>query len=434
MRVLFISTDLIAGNIAYLLKKEGHEVKIYIAEKARRSNFSGLLEQTEHWQDEVAWVGKDGLIVFDDTGYGHAQDKLRREGYSVFGGSALGDRLESDREYAQEIFKTYGMQTVTTKNFSSVSNALAYAKKHPRAWVIKQNGHASKSINYVSIFDDGRDAINQLENYLKNNADECETITLQERVVGCELAVARYFNGNDWVGPIEVNIEHKKFFPGDLGPTTSEMGTLAWYTTNEKNKIFQETLGKLKPHLQEINFRGILDINCIVNEKGAFPLEATPRFGSPINQLQSEFNITPWGALLKAVADGKSYERKVKTGYGIVVLLAVPPFPYTKKLKGSSSEGLKIFFKKKLKQADWEHIHFEEVSTTQPDSMEHLYVSDYRGYVMYVTGTGTTVEKAREEAYGLINHIVIPKMFYRPDIGVSFINRSKKLLRSWGYL
>jgi cystathionine beta-lyase family protein involved in aluminum resistance len=36
--------------------------------------------------------------------------------------------------------------------------------------------------------------------------------------------VARFFNGNDWVGPIEINVEHKSFLNDNIGPLTAEMG------------------------------------------------------------------------------------------------------------------------------------------------------------------------------------------------------------------
>ena len=56
-----------------------------------------------------------------------------------------------------------------------------------------------------------------------------DSIVIQKKVEGVEIAVARFFNGSDWVGPIEINVEHKDLFNGNLGPKTGEMGTLLWY-------------------------------------------------------------------------------------------------------------------------------------------------------------------------------------------------------------
>ncbi|MDB5169711.1 MAG: hypothetical protein JWN82_107, partial [Candidatus Saccharibacteria bacterium] len=237
----------------------------------------------------------------------------------------------------------------------------------------------------------------------------------------------------DWVGPIEMNVEYKKFFPGDLGPNTGEMGTLAWYDDNENNKLFQETLSKLKPYLQSINFRGDMDVNCIVNENGAFPLEPTPRFGSPAVHLQSELHESPWADFLKAIADGKDYQLRWKKGYGIVLMIASGPMPYATKIRGVSSKGLQIYFDH-VSAEEFQHLHFEEVSRYPTDQGDQYYVSDSRGFIMYVTAVEATVEAAREKVYALAKKIDIPKTFYRNDIGLSFIERDAELLKKWGYL
>lgn len=104
---------------------------------------------------------------------------------------------------------------------------------------------------------------------------------MQKKVEGVEIGVARYFNGDDWVGPIEFNIEHKSLFNNDIGPLTGEMGTVMWYSDDENNKLFQKGLEKLKPFLKKIKFKGDIDINFIIKEDKIYPLEATARFGCP---------------------------------------------------------------------------------------------------------------------------------------------------------
>jgi phosphoribosylamine--glycine ligase len=435
MKILFISHDLIAGNIAYKMKQEGNEVKIYIENPDGKKNFDQMLTKTDDWRSELQWVGKeDGLIVFDDVGYGKVQEKLREEGYAVFGGSELGDRLEIDREYGQEILRQCGIKTVELRDFVDVRSAIEHIKKNPKVWVVKQNNHSIKNLTYTGIFEDGRDVINVLENYEKNGILNSKVITLQESVKGVEMGIGRFFNGSDWVGPIEINFEHTRFFPGDLGPITSEMGTLAWYDDNEKNKLFQETIAKLKPYLQKINYRGDIGINCIVNEDGATPLEATSRLGTPIVHLQSEIHQSPWSEFLYAVASGKKYNLKWKKGYGIVVMLAVPPFPYTYKMEKYSSFDTNIYFSDKIKAKDIEeHMHFEEVSL-RPYTNDQFYISDSRGYIMYVTGIGETVELTQSQVYKIIKEISIPKMFYRNDIGSKFSCTDCDKLVKWGYL
>lgn len=426
-----MSNDLIAGHLAYLLRTEGHDVRLFIQEEGRRNNFGNLVAKSTDWKVDLAWVGKDGLVVFDDIGFGCEQDRLRAEGYSVFGGSALGDKLEQERVFAQDMFAECGMPAPESHDFPNMQAALRFAEEHRAAWVIKQNGHSSKSINYVGHFDDGRDVLDVLRSYSAEEFEQGDPVTLQRRVDGEEIAVTRYFNGTNWLGPNLINIEHKRFFPGDLGPTTSEMGTLGWYDESDDNPLYRATLHRLKPFLQKANYRGIIDINCIANASGIYPLEATSRPGSPIVHLQTELNATPWSTILLAIARGEPHPIETRSGFAIVVAVTIPPFPYAKKLLGHSQIGTQVYFADSMTDADMAHVHFEEVAWH--DEKRHHYISDDRGYVLYVTGRGDTVEAAREHAYGIIAKMHVPKMMYRNDIGLRFLQRSRSLLQQWGY-
>lgn len=435
MNILFISKDLAGGDLAYRLKQEGHSVRLFVEEKDQKQNLQDMVEKTDDWKKELPWVGKDGLILFDNVGYGKIQDELRAKGYSVVGGNYKSDRIENNRQEGQKVLSICEIKPISSANFNNVNDAIKFLEKNGGCWVVKQNGHIHKSFNYVGQLEDGRDVIEVLKNYSRNNKNECYNIDLQKRVRGVEIGIARYFNGNDWVGPIEINMEHKNLCNGNLGPKTDEMGTLMWYDDNEKNKLFQETLAKLKPYLQSINFKGDFDIDFIVNEDKIYPLEVTARFGWPAVQLQSEIHNSPWGEFLKAVADGKPYDLKYKKGFGIVFLVATSPFPYSVGLQKYCPDGQKIFFKNNFTKKDLEHVHFEEVSMRKGKNKEdEYYISSKTGHIVTITGMGKTVEEAREKAYGVISKIVIPKMFYRTDIGLKFMQEEKEKLEKWGWI
>lgn len=432
MNVLFISGELIAADLCLRLKDEGCNVKLYIEDESRKDCLEGMVEKTDDWKKELNWVGKDGLIIFDDVGYGQEQDELRAEGYNVVGGSLGGDKLEKEREFAQVVFSSHGMTALKTLNFHDVNKAIKFIKKNKDAWVVKQNSHFS-SLTYIGTMEDGSDAISILESYrrLKENIG---TISLQKKVSGIEVAVARYFNGNDWIGPIEFNIEHKRLFNSDIGPMTGEMGTVIWYSDDNNIRLFQQTLEKIKPYLKKVNFKGDIDINCIVDREKAYPLEATARFGCPSTQLQAQIHLSPWKEFLMAIAKGENHDLKYKKGYGIVVSICVPPFPY----KGISakyySKGANIFFKEELTEEEKNCLHFEEVILKEIDGKKQYVVAGSNGFILYVTGFGATVEEARKKTYNLIDKIIIPKMFYRTDIGEKFIRKDKKKLEEWGWI
>jgi phosphoribosylamine---glycine ligase len=206
---LFVSGELIAGDLAWRLKEEGCEMRLFIGDESRRDCFDNMVDKTVDWKQELDWVGRDGLIVFDDVGYGVDQDDLRRQGFRVVGGSTGGDRLEQDREFCQQLLAELGMHCPVTRDFEDFDHAIAFVRQNPRRWVIKQDGHTS-TLNYVGQLDDGRDVIDILENYRDRLPRVMSTVNLQEFVDGIEIAVGRYFNGCTWVGPIGLNVEHKR--------------------------------------------------------------------------------------------------------------------------------------------------------------------------------------------------------------------------------
>lgn len=435
LKVLFISKELIAADLAYQLKKEGCKVKLFIQRKDDKDCFNGMIDKVNDWKKELKWVGRDGLIIFDDVGYGKVQDNLRKKGYLVIGGSGDGDKLELDREYGQKILKSCGVEVSNefeTKSFT-IKSAIAFIKKQKGKWVLKQNDH-NEAFTYIGDRKDGRDLISVLEDY-KSRFGNLYCCGLQKRVFGVEIAIGRFFNGKSWIGPLVFNREHKYFCNDDVGPLGGETGTLIWYNDNENNRLFQATLARIKPHLQKSNYKGYIDLNCIVADKNTvYPMEITSRFGSSTNELQSEIRKSPWSEFLLAMAKGEDYNLRYKSGFGISVALTVPPFPYITSDKKLSQKGIGVFFKKELTKEEFSHIHFEEVSVERKNGKDNYYIAGSTGYILYINGCGSTVRRARERVYRIIDKIIIPKMFYRTDIGLRFARTDYKLLKKWGWI
>lgn len=435
MRILFISGELIGSAVIHQLIKEGHEVKLFVEHPDRHDCLRGFVDHIDSWEEELEWVGGEGLIIFDDVNFGNTPDQLRAKGYSVFGGSAASSEIELDRELFQNIMANAGIKTLPSFDFDTPDEAIAFVRSHPGEWVVKQNSHIS-ALNYVGRRQDGQDIIDMLEYYKDSGI---APLHLQQKVTGVEIGVARYFNGKDWVGPIEINLEHKPLMSGNIGPLTAEMGTLMWYETDENQPLFQATLAKLKDFLTEIEYKGDIDIGCIVNKDGVWPLETTTRFGTPSTELQCELQISPWGETLKAIADGSEYNLQYHDDYGIVVSVTVPPFPFAPEIASTantiSSKGMSIFFADDFTPEDMEHVHFEEASKrTLSNGTEHYYLGGHHGYALYVTGRGKSVEAAQKNAYDIVRKVFVPNMMYRTDIGTKFIDSEKAKLEEWGWI
>src|SRR3989338_434507 len=259
-KFLFISIQALIADIAWQTIKEGHEVKLFTEDPDDKEVGDGFIPKVDKWQDEVAWAD---VIVFDDVlGHGTKAQKLRKEGKLVVGGTPYTDRLEDDRAFGQDELKKAGVSIIPSWNFTSLDDAIEFVKANPTKYVIKPSLEAQniKRLLFIGEEDDGKDVIRMLEAYKKAWAKEIKEFQLQKKVTGVEVAVGAFFNGKEFITPVNVNFEHKKLFPGDIGVATGEMGTSMFWS--EPNKIFNQTLMKFEETLRKEKYVGYIDINC----------------------------------------------------------------------------------------------------------------------------------------------------------------------------
>lgn len=423
LKFLFVSYEGLIGDLAWQVKKEGNEVKYYIREKSEKDVCDGFVDKCEDWKEFKEWAD---VIVFDDINFGQVAEDLRKEGKLVVGGSVYTDKLEDDREFGQEELRKAGLNTLPSWNFTDFDEAVKFVEQNPDRYVIKPSGKAQneKELTFIGQEEDGKDVIDVLQHYKKSWSKKLSAFQLQRFAQGVEVAVGVFFNGKDFVYPININFEHKKMFAGGLGPNCGEMGTLMFWAP--PNKLFNETVLKMKAALQACGYVGYFDINCIVNAKGVYPLEVTSRFGYPTISIQMEGVTSRWSDFLYSLAKGEAIELKTKRGFQIGVVIAVPPFPFSDPAAFKRySEDATIIFKK----PNFEGVHLGDVKLVEGD----WRLAGQSGYALVVTGSGVTVEDARKQAYSRVRNILIPNMFYRTDIGERWIQDSD-MLYTWGYL
>ncbi len=422
-KFLFVSDVGLIGDLAYAVKNEGNEVKYCIRSKNDKDISDGFVEKTDDWESLKDWAD---VIVFDDIGFGAAAERVRKDGKSVVGGSVASDRFELDRDFGQEQLKKAGLETVPSWEFISFDDAVKLVKGNPGRYVVKPSGKAQeeKVLSFVGQEEDGLDILAVLEHYKQAWSAKIKSFQIQRFVSGVEVAIGAFFNGQDFILPACINFEHKRMFNEEIGPSTGEMGTLVFWSN--RNRLFDETLAKFKPQLAEMNYVGYFDINCIVNARGTYPLEITPRFGYPTINVQMEGVTSRWGDLLYALANKQEFALRTQRGFQIGVVVAVPPYPFADPAAYRRySEDAVIIFKKPMLSG----IHHGDVKLVDGD----WRLAGNSGYALVVTGSGPTVEDARREVYNRVRNVLIPNMFYRTDIGERW-HRDGDLLQTWGYL
>ncbi|MBK5259267.1 MAG: phosphoribosylamine--glycine ligase [Thermoanaerobaculia bacterium] len=428
MRFLGIGKGNDLADMYLRLQTQGHEVRVYRSDEEAHDIFAGMLTFIDDWQRELEWA-RDGILIFEGLGWGETQDRLRREGFNVIGGGALGDRLETDRAYGQNVLRDIGLQTVETHEFDDFADAIRFVEKTRSRYVLKFSGQGFASTrNYVGEMSDGADVLAVLS--LQRDRwqyDERPHFVLMDFVDGVEVGLGAFFNGRNFLQPANLDWEHKRFFPGNLGELTGEMGTLATYRGAEV--LFEQTLKRIEPLLRESGYAGYINLNTIVNERGIFPLEFTCRFGYPGFVILDALHARPWGEIFAKMVEGKDLHLPTHDGYAVCVVLTVPTFPYYHGYE-SLSKGAPVLFRDSMTREDREHLHFAEVKMEG----KHLVTAGSIGYVMVATGRGATVEEAQREAYARVRKVVIPNLRYRNDIGQQFLARDRETMIRLGYL
>jgi phosphoribosylamine---glycine ligase len=419
LRILGIGPRVYLGDIYLTLQREGHEVRVFAQDAPEHRAFGGLIERVEDWRTELGWVGQDGIVLFESLGMGEAQDALRAEGYRVVGGSAFGDRLENDRAFGQAVLRAAGLPIAGSTGFDSPALALDWLARHPGRYVLKHDNSAHATT--VGEHPEGADIAFRLRRIPDGR------VLLMERLDGVEVGIGAYFDGTAFLQPACIDFEHKRFFPGEMGEMTGEMGTLASYENSEP--LFEATLGRIAPRLAEAGHVGYVNLNLMVDERGVWPLEFTCRFGNPGFAVLAALQRDGWGDLLARMAGRGAGGFATLPGWSVAIVLTVPPFPAWD-IPCTPEDDPPVFFHRPPEGDDRAHYHFVDMRREG----RQLLVHRRSGHAMIVTGTGPDVPAAQDAARARARNVIIPELRWRADIGDRFLASDEARLRALGWL
>ena len=237
---------------------------------------------------------------------------------------------------------------------------------------------------------------------------------LMDFIDGVEMGVGAYFDVHQFPRARLSRLGAQAFLSRRSGRTYRGNGyrrDLFAYQT-----FFDRTLGKMAPYLRENGYCGYINLNTVVNQQGIWPLEFTCRFGYPGYAILTSTRIQ-WAELFRAMLNRSTLQFNTNPGFAVGIVITTPPFPYYREAVDEPI-GLPILFEDTLTPYEREHLHYGEVGLRTGV----LVTSGTSGYTIVVTGTGETVQAARDAANKLADKVIIPNARFRRDIGTRLID------------
>ena len=268
MRILLASAGGIGCWFLLRLQREGHECDWFEVEPEPRHQYvlKGLIPPP--LKDKPKFKPYD-LVIFDCTGNAELAEEAAKVS-PVIGDSELASKLEDDRQFGIEVMEECGIEVPPYQTFENPEEAKSFIAENPKRYVYKPfvvDGEEQEcDTTYVS--DSAEDLTRSIDALFEDSKGA--PFLLQEVVEGTEISTEGYFDGARFHF-LNHTLEEKKFMSGCYGPNTGCSGNLVWVPEHD-NRLMGE-IKKLTPFLKEAGYRGMIDLNAIVNESHAYGLE-----------------------------------------------------------------------------------------------------------------------------------------------------------------
>ncbi len=338
-------------------------------------------------------------------------DELIKEGFQVFGPTKDGAQLEGSKDFTKKLLLDNDIPTAKSGTFNDFEKALAYVRTQGAPIVIKADGLAAGK--GVTVCENIQQAESALEEAMKKKVfgDAGAKVVIEEFLEGEEASILAFVDG-ETVVPMVSAQDHKRIFDGDKGPNTGGMGAYspAPVVTDKLNeeimrKIFVPTLEALKK--MGIVYKGVLYLGLMITKDAPKVIEYNCRFGDPETQVVLPRLKTDFVNVCMAVAQGKLSHLKIEWDEQptACVVMASEGYP------GSYPKGKVITG---LMEAQMKKNALVFHSGTV---LKDRQVVTAGGRVLCVTGLGSNIKEALQNAYAAVGVIRFEGAQFRKDIG-----------------
>jgi len=425
MKIGIISNAGMLVDLMCLLQLEGHKVDMYVQNVQWLRIGQGLVEGMKELNNEVDFDKYD-MIVVDDVYYGNISDELRKNGKVVVGGSVDTDVWENNRFVGMGIMEKCGIRVPETQNFESYKDAYKFINESDKLYVIKHSG-AEGLVKGKTIVPVDRGEMLYFMNKVKD-VDGLKFI-VQEKIEGVEIAMGAWFNGKEFSGNLNYNLEHKRMFDGDMGALCGESGTVSVMSDDWK-LFYDKGLGRCEELLQRAGYVGYMDLNCILTEDGElYGLEFTSRPGWPIFQiLARQWEFGSIGEMLYKIGKGEKISdwyvgRDRKYGVGVCFFTETQYGEVPITVEGVNNDN--------VNENIIEWLGLDDVWFDKENEI-FVSVTGSQWYSRNIVGVGVGEEfaEAQKRAYKFMEKIKSTFGWYRLDIGERY-NKQVEIVRNY---
>ena len=332
-------------------------------------------------------------------------DALYAIDVKVFGPTQQLSMLESSKIFSRQLAQQLNLSSPHFAHFpkGNADAAIAWCATFDRPIVVKQSGLAGgKGVVVPESIVETHIAIRE--------AIAVGDIVLEERLIGTEVSLIALCDGITSV-PLPLAQDHKRVGEGDTGANTGGMGAyspLPWAPTDIEDDVYTQVLAPMIAEMaaRGTPFIGLLYAGLALTDTGLKVIEFNARFGDPETQVLIPRLQTPLASLLyKAATDDlDDVALQWRDNSAVTVVLAAPGYPANPIAGGEISELPTV--------TDTQIFH---AGTKSADGK----LLSSGGRVLTVTGIGSDLTEARNQAYRAISQIKLTNSFYRTDIALN---------------
>lgn len=419
MKILIVSKEGDGAGVAYRLMTEGHDVHLWIKDNKYKDALRGIVNRPPAWKPMVR---DSDLIICDMVGFSQYEDLFKRLGKPTLSCNKIADMLELDRSKGMAVFKRLGINTPTSQTFKNIQEAEGLEWKNEAGYVVKASGNLDTGKTYVCDSE-------EIYKWALSTMAGATDIVVQDRIPkegSVEISTEGWFNGRDFVKPFNHTWEEKRLMAGDIGKMTGCMGNVVM-AFQRPTYLAECTVMRFKPLLERMEYRGPIDVNCIVTKDKIYALEFTMRMGyDAVEALMTGLN-EPMGAFLYEMALGTKISMDIRSDFLLAIRVTRDPYPYAEPHEiEESDKGMPI---SGLTETDMKFVYLCDVM--KKDGQLQYAASD--GVLLKATSFGRSVKEAQSRAYKICKNVEAIDIAYRNDIG-DRVEKNLDSLRAWGWI